>query len=68
METLGSFRPVDNSNDAIVRAGLAGYLERWPGRVRAEQRRALILVLSLSFGLWAAIWGAVVLLAMCGRQ
>jgi hypothetical protein len=28
---------------------------------------ALILVLSLSFGLWAAIWGAVALLAM-GRQ
>lgn len=28
---------------------------------------ALILVLLLSFGLWAAIWGAVALLAVDGR-
>jgi len=28
---------------------------------------ALILVLLLSFGLWAAIWGAVALLAVGGR-
>jgi hypothetical protein len=28
---------------------------------------ALILVLLLSFGLWAAIWGAFALLAMDGR-
>jgi len=28
---------------------------------------ALILVLLLSFGLWAAIWGAIALLAVGGR-
>jgi hypothetical protein len=36
------------------------------GRLLAEQRRgtgALILAVLLSFGLWAAIWGAVALLA-----
>ena len=30
--------------------------------------QALILVLLLSFGLWAVIWGAIALLAICGRQ
>jgi hypothetical protein len=29
--------------------------------------QALILVLLLSFGLWAAIWGAIALLAVGGR-
>jgi hypothetical protein len=53
------------------------FLERWgkaiaipaigmQGRLLAKQRRgtgALILAVLLSFGLWAAIWGAVALLA-----
>jgi hypothetical protein len=30
--------------------------------------QALILVLLLSFVLWVVIWGAIALLAMCGRQ
>ena len=37
------------------------------GGVLAEGQ-ALILVLLLSFGLWVVIWGAIALLAMCGRQ
>ena len=35
--------------------------------LRLSRGEALILVLLLSFGLWAATWGAVALLAMAGR-
>ena len=35
---------------------------------RLSRGEALILVLLLSLGLWAATWGAVALLAMAGRS
>ena len=41
----------------------------WPS-VRSEplsQGEALILILLLSFGFWAAIWGIIALLAVGGR-
>jgi hypothetical protein len=41
----------------------------WPS-VRSEplrQGEALILILLLSFGFWAAIWGVIALLAVGGR-
>jgi len=46
-------------------------VEPWPSVPETilwlSRGEALILVLLLSFGLWAAIWGAIALLAVGGR-
>ena len=44
----------------------AGRLE-WKSAFWLSRGEALILVLLLSFGLWAAIWGVVILLVADGR-
>ena len=47
-------------------------VEPWPSVAKTilwlSRGEALILVLLLSFGLWAAIWGAIALLAVGGRS
>jgi hypothetical protein len=46
----------------------ASHAECDPILLRLSRGETLILVLLLSLGLWALIWGAVSLLAACGLQ
>jgi hypothetical protein len=76
-------RPVGKEGDAQQYCDGAGlprrFLERWGGTIvippigmqdrpfLLSRGEALILVLLLSLGLWAATWGAVALLALGGQ-
>jgi len=58
-----------STNSCAVRQGPSSFRQMGYGAtLQLSRGGALILVLFLSLGLWAVIWGALSLLAQCGLR